>query len=291
MLTPELLRKIRRIELRTRRLVQDSFAGEYLSVFKGQGMEFDEVRPYVAGDEVRNIDWNVTARAGEPYVKRYREERELTVLLVVDASASGNFGSVGRFKRELAAELTAVLAFAATSNKDKVGLLIFTDEVELFVEPRKGRKHVLRMVSQLLSFQPRGRGTDLANALDDVNRSSIIFVISDFLDNPDSYRRALSVTRRRHDVIAVDLEDPMEREIGDVGLLALEDAESGEIVWVDSSSKAWRAQFAQQNGRFATAKTKLFQRTGVDHIQISTGKDYVNELLRFFARRARRLRR
>ena len=212
MLTADLMNKIRRIEIRTRRLVNDSFAGEYHSVFKGRGMEFDEVRPYQIGDEIRTIDWNVTARTGEPYVKRFVEERELTVMLVVDASASENFGSVNRFKRELAAELTAVLSFAATTNNDKVGLLIFTDQVELFIPPRKGRKHVLRLIRELLAFEPQSKGTDIKMALDQVNqilkRRSIIFLVSDFMADPKSYRQALSVTNRRHDLIAVDLQRP-----------------------------------------------------------------------------------
>ncbi len=209
MITTELINKIRRIEIRTRRLVNDSYAGEYHSVFKGRGMEFDEVRPYQVGDEIRTIDWNVTARTGEPYVKRYVEERELSVMLLVDASASGNFGSVNRFKRELAAELTAVLSFAATSNNDKVGLLIFTDQIELYIPPRKGRRHVLRLIRELLAFEPQNQGTDINLALEAVNqmlkRRSIIFLVSDFLADPQGYRQAMAITNRRHDLIAVDL--------------------------------------------------------------------------------------
>ena len=226
MITTELINKIRRIEIRTKRLVNDSFAGDYHSVFKGRGMAFDEVRPYQVGDEIRTIDWNVTARTGEPHVKRYVEERELTVMLVVDASASENFGSVNRFKRELAAELTAVLSFAATTNNDRVGLLIFTDQVELFIPPRKGRRHVLRLIRELLAFEPQGKGTDIRLALENVNqilkRRSIIFLVSDFRADAQSYRQAMAITNRRHDLIAVDLNDPLETTIGDVGLLALE---------------------------------------------------------------------
>ncbi len=231
MLTADLMKKIRQIEIRTKRLVNDSFAGEYQSIFKGRGMAFDEVRPYQYGDEIRTIDWNVTARTGEPYVKRYVEERELTVMLLVDASASESFGSVNQFKRELAAELTAVLSFAATTNNDRVGLMIFTDQIELYIPPRKGRKHVLRLIRELLAFEPQGKGTDLKMALDHVNRilkrRSIIFLVSDFLADPAGYRRALAVTNRRHDVIAVDLTDPLEQAWTDVGLIALEDPESG----------------------------------------------------------------
>ena len=292
MLSSDLFRKIRQIEIRTRRLVNDTFAGEYHSVFKGRGMAFDEVRPYLPGDEIRTIDWNVTARMGDPYVKRYSEERELTVLLVVDASGSGDFGSVGRFKRELAAELTAVLAFAATSNNDKVGLLIFTSQVELFIPPRKGRKHILRLIRELLAFQPQQRGTDIRLALDSVNRllkrRAIVFVVSDFLADPDSYRGVLTVANKRHDVVAVDLRDPLETEIADVGLLALEDAETGEVVWVDTSSKRWRTAFAERQAALAAAKQQVFNRAQVDRIPITTATDYVVPLATFFQRRVAR---
>ena len=292
MLSSDLFRKIRQIEIRTRRLVNDTFAGEYHSVFKGRGMAFDEVRPYLPGDEIRTIDWNVTARMGDPYVKRYSEERELTVLLVVDASGSGDFGSVGRFKRELAAELTAVLAFAATSNNDKVGLLIFTSQVELFIPPRKGRKHILRLIRELLAFQPQQRGTDIRLALDSVNRllkrRAIVFVVSDFLADPDSYRGVLTVANKRHDVVAVDVHDPLETEIADVGLLALEDAETGEVVWVDTSSKRWRTAFAERQAALAAAKQQVFNRAQVDRIPITTAADYVVPLATFFQRRVAR---
>lgn len=294
MLTNELMSKIRRIELRTRRLVNDSFAGEYHSVFKGRGMEFDEVRPYQPGDEVRTIDWNVTARTGAPYVKRYVEERELTVMLVVDASASENFGSVNQFKRELAAELTAVLAFAATTNNDKVGLLIFTDQVELYIPPRKGRKHVLRIIRELLAFEPQRNGTDIKLALDSVNRMlkrrSIVFLVSDFIANPDSYRKELAITNRRHDVIAVDLSDPMEDGIANVGLLAVEDPESGEIVWADTNNKGWQNAFKQRLNHLSAGKHETFISASVDHIDITTDEDYTVPLTTFFEQRALRIR-
>ncbi len=294
MLSTDLIKKIRRIEIRTRRLVNDSFAGDYHSIFKGRGMEFDEVRPYQIGDEIRTIDWNVTARMGEPYVKRYVEERELTVMLLVDASASESFGSVNRFKRELAAELTAVLSFAATTNNDKVGLIIFTDEIELFIPPRKGRRHILRLIRELLAFEPKNRGTDIKMALDTVNqilkRRSIIFLISDFLANPESYRRELAVTNRRHDVIAVDLHDPLEETIGDVGLLALEDPETDEIVWVDTGSRAWRTSYQQRVQRLEAHKRRVFTQSSVDRIRIGTDEDYTAPLTGFFKERARRIR-
>ncbi|MCP4360329.1 MAG: DUF58 domain-containing protein, partial [Chloroflexi bacterium] len=290
----ELMTKIRRIELRTRRLVNDSFAGEYHSVFKGRGMEFDEVRPYQPGDEIRTIDWNVTARTGSPYVKRYVEERELTVMLVVDASASENFGSVNRFKRELAAELTAVLAFAATTNNDKVGLLIFTDQVELYIPPRKGRKHVLRIIREMLAFEPQGSSTDIKLALDSVNRllkrRSIVFLLSDFIAEPDNYRKELSITNRRHDLIAVDLSDPMEEGIANVGLLAVEDPESGEIMWLDTSSQKWQKAFSQRLSQMESGKNQIFINASVDHINIGTDEDYTAPLTTFFEQRAMRIR-
>ena len=295
MLSAELFRKIRQIEIHTRRLVNDSFAGEYHAIFKGRGMEFDEVRPYLPGDEIRTIDWNVTARMGEPYVKRYVEERELTVMLVVDASGSGDFGTVNRFKREMAAELAAVLAFAATTNNDKVGLLIFTDRVELFIPPRKGRRHVLRVIRELLAFQPEGRGTNIKLSLDMVNRvlkrRGIIFVVSDFLIDPETYRQTLFVTNRRHDVIAVDLHDPLETNIAGVGLLALEDAESDELLLIDTSSRSWRQAFARRINELEQSKARVLTRSGVDHVKVTTDRDYVLALTLFFQKRARRLRR
>lgn len=295
MLPAELFRKIRQIEIHTRRLVNDSFAGEYHAIFKGRGMEFDEVRPYLPGDEIRTIDWNVTARMGEPYVKRYVEERELTVMLLVDASGSGDFGTVNRFKREMAAELAAVLSFAATTNNDKVGLLIFTDRVELFIPPRKGRRHVLRVIRELLAFQPDGHGTDIKLSLDTVNRvlkrRGIVFLVSDFLVDIETYRQTMFVTNRRHDVIAIDLHDPLETNIAGVGLLALEDAESDELMLIDTSSRAWRQAFAERIDELEQNKARVFVRTGVDHIKVTTDRDYVLALTLFFQQRARRLRR
>jgi uncharacterized protein (DUF58 family) len=294
MLTSDLMKKIRRIEIRTRKLVNDSFAGEYHSIFKGRGMEFDEVRPYQIGDEIRNIDWNVTARTGEPYIKRYVEERELTVMLLVDASASENFGSVERFKREIAAELTAVLSFAATTNNDRVGLLIFTDQVELFIPPRKGRKHVLRLIRELLAFEPQSKGTDIKMALDNVNhilkRRSIIFLVSDFMADPQSYRRELAVTNRRHDLIAVDINDPLDSNIADVGLLVVEDPESGEIEWIDTSNKKWQNAFRARMDALETEKTRVFRQSSVDRIDINTDEEYTIPLTRFFQDRAKRIR-
>ncbi|MCJ7622031.1 MAG: DUF58 domain-containing protein [Anaerolineaceae bacterium] len=295
MLTAELVKKIRRIEIRTRRLVNDSFAGEYHSIFKGSGMEFNEVRPYIPGDEIRSIDWNVTARMGQLYVKRYMEERELTVMLLVDASGSEDFGSVMRFKRDLAAELAAVLSFSATTNNDKVGLLIFTDKIELYIPPRKGRRHVLRLIRDLLVFKPQSRGTDIRLALETVNkilkRKSIIFLISDFLLPPQEYRQALFITNRKHDVIAIDLHDPLETSIARTGILALQDSESGELDWVDTGDKNWQNAFAQKVHQLESAKRQALSRSNVDRIQIRTDHEYVTALTRFFEQRTRRIAR
>ncbi|MEM7130807.1 MAG: DUF58 domain-containing protein [Chloroflexota bacterium] len=292
MLTTELFKKIRQIEIRTRHLVNDSFAGEYHSAFKGRGMEFDEVRPYQAGDEIRTIDWNVTARMGDPYIKRYVEERELTVLFLVDASGSKSFGSVERYKRDLAAELTAVLAFSATNNNDKVGLLIFTDQIELFIPPRKGRTHVLRIVRELLAFEPKHLGTDIQLALDTANRilkrRAILFLVSDLVAEPTSYQQSLAITNRRHDLIAVEITDPMEQEISSVGLVAFEDAETGQLLWVDTASKRWRSQYQEANHQRTNQKERLFLRAGVDRIVLQTGEDYVKPLTRFFQKRNQR---
>jgi uncharacterized protein (DUF58 family) len=294
MLTSELMKKIRHIEIRTRRLVNDSFAGEYHSIFRGRGMEFDEVRPYMPGDEIRTIDWNVTARMGTPYVKRYVEERELTVMLMVDASGSEDFGTTGKFKRQLAAELASVLSFSATTNKDKVGLMIFTDTVELFIPPRKGRKHVLRLIREMLAFEPQGHGTDIKVALDHINqilkRRSIIFLVSDFLDDPLKYKKSLYMANRKHDVIAVDMNDPLETDFANVGLVTLEDAESGELIWVDTSDPNWQKTFARQTDAYENAKNSVFTNAGVDQVRITTDEDYVKALTLFFQKRAQRLR-
>ena len=295
MLTADLIARVRRIEFTTRKLVADGFAGEYHSVFKGRGMEFDEVRRYSLGDDVRDIDWNVTARTGEPHIKSYIEERELTVMLAVDVSRSGEFGTINRFKRELAVELAAVMAFAATTNNDNVGLLLFTDRVELLIPPRKGRGHVLRMLRDLLAFQPIGTGTDLKLALDTINlvtkRRGIVFLVSDFLAEPDSYQHTLLVTNRRHDVVAFDLTDPLEQEAPDLGVVVLEDAEGGDLQWVDTADHAWREDFSEGVARMEREKKEVFLSAGVDHVEVSTGRDYVPEVGAFFRQRMRRLSR
>ena len=295
MLAPELMEQIRRIEITAKHLVVDVFAGEYQSVFKGRGMEFEEVRPYYPGDDVRRIDWNVTARMASPFVRHYQEERELTVMLMADASGSSEFGTTGGFKRELAAELAAVLSFAATTNNDRIGLMVFTDQVELVVPPRKGRRHVLRMVRDLLVFQPEGRGTDISLALNSMNlmmkQRCIAFLISDFIAPPESYRRALSASSRRHDVIAIDLHDPAEREIPPMGIVALEDAETGDLVWVDTNDEAWRRSFEEQVRMDEETKVRMMRSLAIDRIALVNGQEYVSSLNDFFKRREKRLAR
>lgn len=293
MLSQELVRKTRYIEILTRHLVNNTFAGRYHAVFKGHGIEFSEVRPYQEGDEVRMIDWNVSARTGSLYVKRHIEEKELTVMLVVDASASGEFGTFNRFKRELAAELASVLSLAATTSNDKVGLLMFTDIVELLIPPRKGRRHLTRLIRDMLSFQPNNKGTNIGVALETIarvlKRRSIVFLISDFIDDSKAYYKPLYLTNRRHDVVAIDLQDPMESEIPDIGIMALEDVELEELTWLDSSDASWRANFIQQQQLFEENKRQALLSAGVDRIQVKTNHEYMSELLLFFQKRSRRL--
>ncbi len=289
---------MRRLEIRTRRLVDDSLAGAYHSVFKGRGMDFDEVREYSPGDEVRTIDWNVTARAGRPFVKKFTEERELTIFLVVDVSASGNFGSAALLKRDLAAELASVLAFSAIRNSDKVGLLLHTDRIERYVPAAKGRRHVLRVVNDILYYQPRARGTDLVAALDAVNhllhRRAIVFLISDFASPGDpeltrtALRRAMRQTNRRHDLIAVQIEDPRERELPDVGIIALEDAETGEVVELDTGSAAVRRTFRERAAERRARLVSDLRSEGVDTLQLTTDAPYLAPLQRLFKNRGRK---
>jgi uncharacterized protein (DUF58 family) len=289
----DLMNQIRRIEIRTRHKVEDLFAGSYLSVFKGRGIEFDEVRPYQTGDDIRSVDWNVTARMGELYVKRFIEERELTVLLMVDVSGSQDFGSIGRFKREAVAEMAALLAFAASRNNDKVGLLLFSDRVEKYFPPRKGRRHILRLVRELLTFQPAGRGTDLKAALDYANRMlkrrGIVFLLSDFQADPQTYRKALDIAGRRHDLVAIDLRDPLEKQIAPVGLMILEDAETGELTEVDTADPVWRKTFSLRQEQMDAAIRQVLNGAKVDRIELATPDDFVNALTRFFQNRMRRL--
>jgi uncharacterized protein (DUF58 family) len=290
MLTREQLKAVRKIQIRTSHLVSDLFGGEYHSVFKGRGMEFAEVRLYQPGDEVRTIDWNVTARTGEPYVKRFTEERELTVMLLVDASGSTRFGSVRQFKQELAAEIAALLAFSAITNNDKVGLVIFTDRIELAVPPRKGTRHVLRVIREILNHVPRGRGTDIPLALDHlekvVRRRSVAFMLSDFL--APELRRPLRVANRRHDLIAVVLEDPRELTLPDVGLVALEDTESSEQCIVDTGDPRVRTEFARRQAAARTDRDRFLRSLDVDAVTVRTDQPYATALLRFFRQREKR---
>lgn len=289
--TREILRKIRRLELRTRRLVESSFAGQYQSVFKGRGMNFEEVRPYSPGDEIRAIDWNVTARTGEPYIKKFTEEREMTVMIVLDVSASGDFGSVRESKREMAAEVASILAFSAIHNNDKVGLLLFSDRVELFIPPKKGRHHILRLIREMLFFSPKGRGTDLAGALEYMNkvitRRAVVFVISDFLTG--DFSRPLTVSARRHDMVALTVVDPAEEALPDVGVILLEDPETGEQIEVDTSRRVITGNYARLAGERAKELGTLFGSRGVDMVQLRTDRDYLPVLRSFFDRRGRRL--
>lgn len=290
MLTSEQIKAVRKIQIRTSHLVSDLFAGQYQSVFKGRGMEFAEVRQYLPGDDVRTIDWNVTARTGVPHVKRFVEERELTVMLLVDTSASTHFGTVRQLKSEMAAELAALFAFSAITNNDKVGLVMFSDHVELALPPKKGTRHVLRVIREVLSFSPTGRGTNISAALEHLNhvskRRCVIFVISDFLDA--RARLALKIANRRHDVIGVVLDDPRDLALPDVGLIELQDAETGECVLVDTGDSRIRREFEQRAGAARRERDRMLRGIDVDAVTVRTDRPYTEALLRFFHMRERR---
>lgn len=307
MLTEELMRKVRQLQISTGRAVNEVFAGQFSSAFKGRGMEFAEVREYEPGDDIRTIDWNVTARTGTPYVKRFVEERELTIMLAVDLSASGSFGSIDRVKNETAAELCAVLAFAATRSNDKVGLVIFTDRIELYVPPKKGAKHVLRLIRELLDFDPRGHGTRPEVCLEHLRRvlkrRSVVFFVSDFLfegvgaerngarsggGRRTPFERDLDILNRRHDVIAVQIADPREQELPRVGLIELRDAETGRLITVDTSSRRVRRAYEDGARRRGEAIEKQMRRMGVDFVRVTTHESYIHALVELFRRRERR---
>ncbi len=294
MIPKELFRKIRRIEITTSRLVTDIFVGQYHSVFKGQGIEFDEVRAYQPGDDIRTIDWNVTARTGQAHVKKFIEERELTVMILVDVSWSCRFASRGALKSQIAAEIAAMLAFSAIRNQDKVGLILFSDKVEKFIPPRKGTRHVLRIIREVLCDEPQGRSTDIVSALEYLNRvvlrKSVVFLISDFFHSgsPEGLKKALAMARRRHDVIAVTLNDPRERELPSLGLIRLRDAETGVTRVVDSSDAATREQYRRYNASRLRKRDRLFQGVGMDHVDVRTDTPFVEAFIRFFAKRRRR---
>ena len=289
---PEILRQVKLLELRTRGLVNSLFTGEYRSVFKGQGMEFSEVREYQPGDEVRSIDWNVTARMRKPYVKRYIEERELTVMLVVDLSGSERFGTRTRFKSELASELAAVLAMSAIRNNDRVGAVLFTDRIEHVVPPRKGRRHALRLMRDLLAFEPAGTGTDIAAAVDYAGKmlvhKSIIFLVSDFQEA--ALEQPLKLLAQRHDVVAVTVDDPSEHELPDLGLARFVDPESGQTLDVDTSDPAVRARFAEAVAEEVTLRRRLLRRLAIDEIPLHTDGGVVDPLIKFFRTRETRSR-
>ena len=287
----EILKKIRTLEIKTRGLVETAFAGDYHSVFKGRGMNFEDVREYQPGDEIRAIDWNVTARLGTAYVKKFTEERELTVILVVDVSASGNFGSTAQSKRELAAEVACLLAFSAIRNNDKVGLILFTDRVELFIPPKKGRSHTLRLIREILFFKPQGRGTEPALALDYLNnivtRRAVVFFISDF-QAPD-FSRALAVSGRRHDFIAIQIRDEREKVLPNIGIITLEDAETDEQIEINTADRGTRGRFTDLASEHETDLARTLRRNNIDAIALQTGKDYLPALRSFFKQRERRL--
>jgi uncharacterized protein (DUF58 family) len=290
MIPKELLKKIRRIQIYTSHTVNDVLAGQYHSAFKGRGMEFEEVRAYQIGDDVRTIDWNVSARFGHPFVKVYREERELTVMLLVDMSRSHQFGTSRQLKRDLAAEVCATLAFSAIKNNDKVGLICFTDQVEKFVPPKKGTTHVLRVIRELLYHRPQGTGTDLAAAFDYLNRvttrRSVVFLVSDF--QAGGYETSLSIARRRHDVIPISITDRREIELPNVGLIELIDAETGQTVVVDTSHRKLRRDYTTTAGARQITRERLFRRMDIDEIPVLTGESFVEPIKRFFHKREMR---
>lgn len=315
MIPREILKKIRQIEIRTNRLVTESLSGHYHSVFKGQGMNFDEVREYQPGDDVRSIDWNVTARMNQPFIKKFVEERELTVILAVDLSGSGLFGSGQQSKRELAAEIASVLAFSAIRNNDKVGLLLYTDEVETFIPPRKGRKHVLRVIREILFFEPARRGTDLAGAMHFLNRvtprKAIVVVASDFMEQRRPVRfggglvsqpsatdeplgrgsqTALRQVNRKHDLVTVQIMDRYEIELPNLGLLVLKDSETGEVLEIDTGDKKLRHQFAEEQALVQSSLKRQFRSMGIDTIYLKTDEEYSTSLARFFENREKRAR-
>ena len=290
MLTKELIKQVRQIEIKTKGLVNQVFSGEYHSVFKGRGMEFSEVREYQFGDDIRNIDWNVTARFGHPFIKIFEEERELTVMLLVDLSGSLIFGTVEKTKQQVAAELSAILAFSAMKNNDKVGLLLFTDKIEKFVPPRKGRKHVLRIIREVLSFEPVGKSTNLKGALEYMNnaikKKSIVFLLSDYMDS--GYEKILRIVGRKHDLIGIVLNDQREKEIPQMGLIKFTDAETGRERWIDTSSKNFQKNLASIRWNNMQKLKSLFTSSRIDNIEIITSENYVAPLVRFFRLRESR---
>jgi uncharacterized protein (DUF58 family) len=292
MLSKELVKKIRQIQIRTNRLVDETLGGEYHSLFKGQGMEFSEVREYQDGDDIRTVDWNVTSRTGKLFVKKYVEERELTVMIVVDASGSFQFGSVGRFKNDLAAELAALFAFSAIKNNDRVGLILFTDKVEKYLPPAKGTKHVLHVIRELLYFKPSGKGTDINGALQYLNRiarkKSVVFLISDFTN--DDYEKAMRITNRKHDLVVIKIFDPREKEIPAIGLVRLKDNETGEEIVIDGSSERLRKILTERWNAMDARLVDFLSRSGIDYVSLDDTAPYIKTIVQFFKKRTRQRR-
>jgi len=290
MSTSELLKKVRQIEIKTKGLSNHIFAGEYHTAFKGRGMAFSEVREYHTGDDVRSIDWNVTARYNTPFIKVFEEEREMTVMMLIDVSASGNFGTSKQFKRELATELAAILAFSAIKNNDKVGVIFFTDKVEKFIPPKKGKSHILRIIREVLAFQPNGKGTNVSKALEYFNsvikKRSICFILSDFMSS--SFEKPLKIASKKHDIVALRIDDKREHNLPNVGLVAMEDAETEELIFVDTANKKIRSDFSKNRLEKIDLLKKLFPASGIDLIDITTGTDYVKPLINFFKTRGSR---
>jgi len=286
--TSELLKKVRKIEIKTRGLSKNIFAGEYHSAFKGRGMTFAEVREYQYGDDIRSVDWNVTARFGHPYIKVFEEERELTVVLLIDVSGSREFGTVTQLKKDIFTEVAATLAFSTIQNNDKIGVIFFSDKIEKFIPPKKGKKHVLRIIRELIDFHPESTKTDIAGALryftNAIKKSSTAFIISDFIDK--SFERDLMIANRKHDIVALQVFDQRETELPNVGLVKLKDAESGERIWVDTSDKRLRTSYKHAWGEGQLALQKSFSKSGVDLVSMSTSEDYVRVLMKLFKMRA-----
>ncbi|MBI1288697.1 MAG: DUF58 domain-containing protein [Flavobacteriales bacterium] len=285
--TSELLKRVRKIEIKTRGLSNQIFSGQYHSAFKGRGMAFSEVREYQMGDDVRTIDWNVTARSGVPYVKVFEEERELTVMLLVDVSGSGNFGSKVMLKRQLMTEICAVLSFSAIQNNDKVGIIFFSDKIEKFIPPKKGKSHILRIIRELIDFQPESKGTNLSEALryltNVVKKRSIAFLLTDFMDK--DYSDALKLANKKHDLVAIRIFDQLEQEVPNVGLLPITDAETGEVIWLDTSNHETRTKLKASSLKFEAQLKETLMRAGVDMAEIRTDHSYVKPLLNLFKRR------
>ncbi|OGF49674.1 MAG: hypothetical protein A2231_08395 [Candidatus Firestonebacteria bacterium RIFOXYA2_FULL_40_8] len=292
MISKEILKQVKRIEIKTGRLVSETFAGQYESTFKGRGMEFAEVREYTPGDDIRTIDWNVTARVGKPFIKKFVEERELTVVFLVDFSGSGQFGTAEKFKNEIAVELVSLLALSATKNNDKVGMIGFTDIIEKFITPKKGKKHILRIVREMISFAPKSKGTNIKAALQYLNevtkRKAVVFLVSDFLDR--GFEKDLKITAQKHDLIAIRITDDLEQALPSAGFLEIEDGETGEMAVIDTSDASFVKKFKESRSDELATLKRLFKSAKVDNIDIFTGKPYTKPLINFFRARALRLR-